>query len=57
MSKLLGHNLFTSRFSDAKNNRTLTPRTLTAKVLMIKSMVFPVVVYECESWTIKKAEH
>ena len=57
MSKLLGHNLFTSRFSDVKNNRTLTPRTLPAKVLMIKTMVFPAVVYECESWTIKKAEH
>ena len=31
--------------------------TLSAKVHLIKAMVFPVVVYGCESWTIKKAEH
>ena len=31
--------------------------TLTTKVHIIKAMVFPVVMYECESWTIKKAEH
>ena len=31
--------------------------TLSAKVHLIKSMVFPVVMYGCESWTIKKAEH
>ena len=31
--------------------------TLPTKVCLVKSMVFPVVVYECESWTIKKAEH
>ena len=30
--------------------------TLPTKVCLIKAMVFPVVVYECESWTIKKAE-
>ena len=27
------------------------------KVCLVKSMVFPVVVYGCESWTVKKAEH
>ena len=27
------------------------------KVHLVKAMVFPVVMYECESWTIKKAEH
>ena len=27
-----------------------------AKVCLVKAMVFPVVMYECESWTIKKAE-
>ena len=27
------------------------------KVRLVKAMVFPVVVYECESWTMKKAEH
>ena len=30
--------------------------TLSTKVHLVKSMVFPVVVYGCESWTIKKAE-
>ena len=31
--------------------------TLPTKVCLIKAMVFPVVMYGCESWTIKKAEH
>ena len=31
--------------------------TLLTKVLLVKAMVFPVVMYGCESWTIKKAEH
>ena len=31
--------------------------TLLTKVHVVKAMVFPVVVYGCESWTIKKAEH
>ena len=31
--------------------------TLQTKVCLVKAMVFPVVVYGCESWTIKKAEH
>ena len=31
--------------------------TLPTKVHLVKAMVFPVVVYVCESWTIKKAEH
>ena len=31
--------------------------TLPTKVCLIKDMVFPVVLYGCESWTIKKAEH
>ena len=31
--------------------------TLPAKVHLVKAMVFPVVTYGCESWTIKKAEH
>ena len=30
--------------------------TLLTEVLVVKAMVFPVVMYECESWTIKKAE-
>ena len=31
--------------------------TLPTEVCLVKAMVFPVVVYGCESWTIKKAEH
>ena len=31
--------------------------TFPTKVCLVKAMVFPVVMYECESWTIKKAEH
>ena len=31
--------------------------TLPTKVYIVKAMVFPVVMYGCESWTIKKAEH
>ena len=31
--------------------------TLPTKVCLVKAMVFPVVMYGCESWTIKKAEH
>ena len=31
--------------------------TLLTKVCLAKAMVFPVVVYGCESWTVKKAEH
>ena len=35
----------------------LKSRTLPTKVCLVKAMVFPGVMYECESWTIKKAEH
>ena len=31
--------------------------TLPTKVYLVKAMVFPVVMYECEGWTVKKAEH
>ena len=31
--------------------------TLQSKVRLVKAMVFPVVIYGCESWTVKKAEH
>ena len=31
--------------------------TLQTKVRIVKAMVFPVVTYSCESWTLKKAEH
>ena len=35
----------------------LSKRHLTTKLHLVKAMVFPVVRYRCESWTIKKAEH
>ena len=31
--------------------------TLLTKVCIVKAMIFPVVMYKCENWTIKKAEH
>ena len=31
--------------------------TLSTKVRVVKAMVFPVVMYGCESWTVRKAEH
>ena len=34
-----------------------TDITLLTKVHLVKAMVFPVVMYGCESWTVKKAEH
>ena len=34
-----------------------TDVTLSTNIRLLKAMVFPVVVYGCESWTIKKAEH
>ena len=46
-------------FSCALHKRILKSRdiTLSTKVRLVKAMVFPVVTYGCESWTIKKAEH
>ena len=31
--------------------------TLSTKICLVKAMVFPMVMYGCESWTVKKAEH
>ena len=41
------------------NNSILKSRdtTLSTKVHLVNAMVFPVVMYECESWTVKKTEH
>ena len=50
---LLGRKVMTNRDSIFKS-RDITLRT---KVLLVKAMVFPVVMYGCESWTVKKAEH
>ena len=49
---LLGRKLMTNLDSMLKSRDI----TLLTKVHLVKAMVFPVVVYGCESWTIKKAE-
>ena len=48
----LGRKAMTNLDSILKNRDI----TLPTKVRLVKAMVFPVVIYECESWTIKKAE-
>ena len=50
---LLGRKVMTNLDSIFKSKDI----TLPAKVCLIKAMVFPVVMYGCESWTMKKAEH
>ena len=50
---LLGRKAMTNLGSILKSNNI----TLPTKVHIVKAMVFPVVMYGCESWTIKKAEH
>ena len=49
---LLGRQVMTNLYSILKNKDI----TLPTKVRLVKAMVFPVVMYGCESWTIKKAE-
>ena len=50
---LLGRKVMTNLDSILKSRDI----TLSAKVRLVKAMVFPVVMYGCESWTIKKAKH
>ena len=50
---LLGRKLMTNLDSMLKNRDI----TLPIKVHLVKAMVFPVVMYRCESWTVKEAEH
>ena len=52
-SLLLGRKVMTNLDSILKNRDI----TLPTNVRLVKAMVFPVVIYGCESWTIKKAEH
>ena len=49
---LLGRKVMTNLDSILKSRDI----TLSTKVYLVKAMVFPVVIYGCESWTIKKAE-
>ena len=50
---LLGRKVMTNLDSILKSRDI----TLLIKVCLVKAMVFPVVMYGCESWTVKKAEH
>ena len=50
---LLGREVMTNLDSVLKSRDI----TLPTKVHLVKAMVFPVVMYRCESWTIKKTEH
>ena len=50
---LLGSKVMTNIDSILKNRDI----TLSTKVCLVKALLFPVVMYKCESWTIKKAEH
>ena len=50
---LLGRKVMT-KLDSILNSRDIT---LPTKVRLVKAMVFPVVMYACESWTVKKAEH
>ena len=49
---LIGMKIMTNQDSILKSRDI----TLPAKICLVKAMVFPVVMYGCESWTIKKAE-
>ena len=51
---LLGRKAMTNKLDSILKSRDIT---LPTKVSLVKAMVFPVVMYGCESWTIKKAEH
>ena len=50
---LLGRKVMTNLDSIFKSRDT----TLPTKVHLVKAMVFPLVMYGCQSWTVKKAEH
>ena len=50
---LLGRKVMTNLDSILKNRDI----TLPTKVRLVKAMVFPAVIYGCESWTVKKADH
>ena len=50
---VLGRKVMTNLYSIFKSRDI----TLPTKLRLVKAMVFPVVMYGCESWTVKKAEH
>ena len=52
--RLLFRRKFITNLDNILKSRDIT---LLAKVCIVKAMVFPVVMYRCENWTIKKAKH
>ena len=54
---LLGRKAMTNLDSILKKKERERDITLPTKVCLVKAMVFPVVMYGCESWTIKKAKY
>ena len=50
---LLGRKVMTNLDSILKSRDIILP----TKICLVKAMVFPIVMYGCESWTVKKAEH
>ena len=50
---LLGRNAMTNLDSVLKSRDI----TLPTKVYVVEAMIFPIVMYSCESWAVKKAEH
>ena len=54
---LLGRKVMTNLDSILKSRDITLPTKAKAMICLVKAMVFPVVIYGCESWTIKKAEH
>ena len=53
---LLGRKVMTNLDSIFKSSNAFVGITLPTKVRLVKALVFPVVMYGCESWTVKKAE-
>ena len=53
ISTVQNHSYFGTNLSILKSRDIALP----TKVRLVKDMVFPMVMYECESWTVKKAEH
>ena len=54
---LLGRKFMTNLDSILKSRDITLPTKRRTKVRLVKAVVFPVVMYGCESWTVKKAEH
>ena len=54
---LLGRKVMTNLDSILKSRDITLPTKVRLVIRLVKAMVFPVVMYGCESWTVKKAEH